>query len=300
MGFLQLGRFNFADLVLVIWKSADHFLPFQTFIFNYFFTFIANSFGPGVIIGGTITVNSGMSIDIASFTVIFPGGEMANFPATLNAATLSNGDGADPRLDRIEILFAETNNATVVNTLLVTKQLDKHKTAQIIVSEGTPAGAPVANALAGGSISLGIISVAQSQTTLLNADIDQAQGTAKQISRKVGELQFEQDLDNTIATVDIVDLKLDGTVHRKSEISYWSQRRTDSVNDKIESGLIVSTFNVELSTWKMQYETDGDDLAEILLTITAAGQMEIRPTTILAGANYDAKFVFKIERTIEA
>ena len=191
-----LGFINFTILDRLLWESNDHFLPMQTFYLDYMKEIWLSVHKPGIISGGAVTVNSGLTLDIAEALVLFSNEELVTVAA--QQVSLIAADPADPRIDRLQYVHSIENNLVVVDVDGVNKQFDKHQRATSAALPGTPAGSPAIPVKTAGAISIAGISVAATQTVLTGADIDQKE-SVRDFSRPKDFSETSEVIDNNAA-----------------------------------------------------------------------------------------------------
>lgn len=190
------GIMNWDNLLDYVVQPSDMGL-FQRYMLDYTKQFVNAARTPGILSGGQISIVSGMQIQVSAGVVLMPNGQLASFPQ-LNA-TLANGDSANPRIDRVEIVLTPTNNTQVVDVNSTSKYLDTLYVASINILSGTPGAAPVAPTATAVNISLGLITVAAAQAALILGNISQAVDTAFitssiQLGNKNSFLRYNQTL----------------------------------------------------------------------------------------------------------
>lgn len=290
---MRLGKINFADLALLLWKSNDHFLPFQDFLKDYLVTVYKEQHRVGVISGCNMTAPAGLTVRVSAGVVLFDNDELVKVEQT--DVVLDVADAADPRLDRMELIYSLANNSQVTNTINQVKQFDKLETGTPTKNTGVPNAVPVLQVTTAGAISVGSISVAATQTVLTAADLSEKE-TVRDISRPVDNLATEEDILNNQAGTDVPLMIADKTKHRQKTWKYQVKRKTDTgASGVVNAGELIALLNPETLDWEITDEQKGEDEIGIDFLIDAAtGQISYDSTNI-AGANYVGKISYTTE-----
>ena len=147
----------------------SHMDLFQTYGSARLLAFLAATRTPGIISGGTISVVAGMQIQVSAGLALMPDGTIVQFdPVT---ATLAASDPSNPRIDRIELTYAATNNQTVLDVNSQTKTLDILIVGSLNVVKGTAAATPVIPNSTAANISLGQVTVPAGAGSVTGANI---------------------------------------------------------------------------------------------------------------------------------
>lgn len=280
-----LGFINFSILGRLLWKSADHFLPMQTFYLGYMKEIWLSVHSPGIISGCAVTVNAALILDIATGLILFDNGELVTVDA--QQVTLAAADPTDPRLDRLEFVHSIENNIQVIDIDGVTKQFDKIQTGTAGGLTGTPAPSPTAPNQTGGSISIGIISIAATQTLLTAGDID-VRETARDLSRKVENTEVEEDIDNNVTGTFLPLLIADKARYRQVWVHYNIQRKTDTGSSGVtQSGVLSLRLNSETGDWERTDTQEGS--AGVDFDVEAATGRVNYDSSNIAGTTYIGK-----------
>ena len=96
-----LGKMNWIGLLAYTVQPADMDL-FQQYVFGQASNRLAGERGPGVVYGCVLSVVAGMQIQVSAGLLVMPDGSLIQMPAL--TSTLTNGDGSNPRIDRVEIV----------------------------------------------------------------------------------------------------------------------------------------------------------------------------------------------------
>jgi len=294
---MELGRINFADLALVVWKSASNFLPMQDFLKDYDKTIYESLHGPGVISGCEVTVVAGLTVRIAAGIVLFDNGELCSVEQ--QDIVLSTADPTNPRIDRIELTFAFANNLTVENILSVIKQFDKLARGTGAGLPGTPAGSPTIPAKTGGAVTLASVDVAALQTVLVAADISQSD-----LFRDPSKFAKPKDFDisipaSTAGQEDIKDLVADKARFRQVWLDYQIRRKTDTGSSGVvNSGTLHMFLNPEGLLWDFSDERHGNDDVLVDFDVDDASGQVSWDVTLIAGTGPIGSFTFN-KRTID-
>ena len=280
-----LGFINFSILGRLLWKSADHFLPMQTFYLGYMKEIWLSVHSPGIISGCVVSVNAALTLDITSGLILFSNGELVTVDA--QQVTLAAADPSDPRLDRLEYIHSIENNIAVIDIDAVSKQFDKIQTGTAGASTGTPAGSPVVNVKTAGAISISIISLAATQTLLTSGDID-VRETARDLARKVENTEVEEDINNN-ASGDFLPLLIaDKARYRQVWVHYNIQRKTDTGSSGVtQSGVLSLRLNSETGEWSRTDTQEGS--AGVDFEVEAATGRISYDSSNIAGATYIGK-----------
>jgi hypothetical protein len=166
---------NWDNLLDYVVQPSDMGL-FQRYAIDYAKQHLNAARTPGILSGGTISIVSGMQLQVSAGVVQMPSGQLASFPQ-LNV-TLPTGDSSNPRVDRVELSVTATNNTSVVDVNSTAKFLDIVFQPSLVVLPGTPNASPVAPLATSVNISLGLISVSAAQSALILGNINQAVDTA--------------------------------------------------------------------------------------------------------------------------
>ena len=149
----------------------SHMDLFQAYGNARLLAFLAATRTPGIISGGTISVVAGMQIQVSAGLALMPDGTIIQFdPVT---ATLAAADSSNPRIDRIELTYAATNNQTVLDVNSQTKTLDILFVGSLSVVQGTPSSTPVIPNSTAANISLGQVTVPAGAGSVTGANIMQ-------------------------------------------------------------------------------------------------------------------------------
>lgn len=175
MSFNQQGQIAFPNLDNYTWQAED-FELFQTYRQSSIAEILADTRTVGILWGGQITVVAGLEIQIAAGAALFSNGQLVTWQN--QNVTLATANGVNPRIDRIELAYSLVNNTQVTNNANAEVYLDQLFAANGFDNVGTPAGSPVAPTLTVGNISIGLVSVAANQVTLLSGNISQIEDVA--------------------------------------------------------------------------------------------------------------------------
>jgi len=280
-----LGFINFSILGRLLWKSNDHFLPMQTFYLGYMKEIWLSVHSPGIISGCAVSVNSGLILDITSGLILFDNDELVTVDA--QQVTLATADPTNPRLDRLEYIHSIQNNIAVLDVDGVSKQFDKIQTGTAGDVTGTPAGSPVAPVKTGGAISIGIISVAATQTVLTASDID-VRETARDLARKVENTEVEENIDNNATATFLPLLIADKARYRQVWVHYNIQRKTDTGSSGVTgSGVLSLRLNSETNNWERTDTPEG--VAGVDFDVEAATGRVSYDSSNIAGTGYIGK-----------
>jgi len=285
---MRLGFINFADLALLLWKSNTHFRPFQDFLKDYLVTIYKEQHRIGVISGCELTAPGGLTVRTAAGVVLFDNDELVKVEQI--DTLLLAADLGDPRLDRLELVFTTENNIQVTNTAGGDVQFDKLQTGTPTQKNGVPAPVPAVPAKTPGTLSLGIISVAQGQLNLTAVDINQ-NDVARDKSYVVdNSLRVEDILVNAPGGTKLRTMVVDKSRHRKKVFDYIIHRKTDTAASGIGvPGQLILTLNPETNNWDMF----DDQISDVESGVTfghnpITGEVEYDSVNI-AGVNYIGK-----------
>lgn len=288
---MQLGNINFSALARLLWKSADHFLPMQTFYLNYISTMYKAVHSPGVISGCEVSLVSGLTVEIATGTVLFDNGELVNILSPIQQ-TMAAADPTNPRIDRVNLIHSTDDGSSVTLTTGGSAVFDKLQNGSGAVQTGTPAGSPSAPVKTAGAISVALVNVAATQTVLAAEDLDQSE-VARDISRHLLDgTPREFAISNSQGTlgdgntaVPVTLLRADKTKHRALFVDYHLRRKTDTL-ERVISGVLALHYKTTGDVWELSDNSYGDDDAEVEFYVDeTTGQVEYVSST-LAGGNH--------------
>lgn len=288
MSINQLGRINFAALDNFDWQATD-FETFQSYIEAYFKEIATANWGTGVAYGGLLSVSSGLVVAVTKLLASFSTGQLV----TMDASTIPVGtaDPTNPRIDRIELGFALTNNTNRNNAASVSVVFDKLVVATLYVNPGTPAGSPTAPATTAGRISLGTVTVNATQTLLTAASFDMSE-SARDIARKLSASENSASLSNNqSAFANIVGLKLSSAITRRATIKGYVYLVTAS-NEALYDVTLECRSKPVAGTWTCDATIDGPDVSTfpgLEFTIQNTGQVQYK-TPNIAGSGYAGLF----------
>lgn len=278
-----LGFINFSVLTRLLWKSADHFLPMQTFYLGVIQEVFLSVHQEGVISGCDVTVDAGLTVDVSAGLVLFNNDELVTVAA--QSVSLDSADPTNPRIDRIELTYSLENNVAVIDIDGVSKQFDKVHTATAGELAGTPAGSPTIPSKTSGAISLAGITVAATQTVLTASDIIQRE-EYRDISRKVDNTVQEETIDNNASAGTFLPLLMaDANRHQALMVFYNIRRKTDTASSGVtQSGILSLRLNSETAQWERTDEQYGN--AGVLFDVEAATGRVTYESSNISGANY--------------
>lgn len=167
---MALGKGNYQNLGPYTLLNADMEL-FQTYMVSNFKERLLAERSKGVLYGCRATVVSALTVNISAGLVLMPDGQLVTVPSS--NITLSTADPTNPRIDRIEVGYTATDGASVVDVNNVPRVLDIQYIPALAKLTGTPAGSPTAPAATGSKVSLALVSVAATQTVLIQGNISQ-------------------------------------------------------------------------------------------------------------------------------
>lgn len=285
MSINQLGRINFPDLHVYNWR-ADDFEALQVYLESYFKEFASGLWSDGIIYGGQVSVQAGLSLSISKLLAKF-GGQLVTMEA--DTIDLDAADADHPRIDRIELELVQTNGTTVKNVIKEDKVLDKLFTGVLHVNKGVASIAPAAPATTAGRRSLGLISVAATQAALLASDIDQSD-VARDLARRVDpSVRSALIANNQAAFAPIKDLRCNSTLGKVWRI--WGNifRQTDDASLVASASLIAIFRGGEWGLVKA--DIDGDDVGIEFDIDETSGQIELKSSD-MAGDHYTGSLDF--------
>jgi len=171
--FDQLGKQIFDNLALGI----RHFVAPST----------------GIVRGGSVTPGGGLFVDIARVSAVDAAGKLIIIePATTQIGPFSpNASGLD-RIDLVSLeymeLAGEPENRVFINPAAGTTSTQSTNTRvkampQFVITQGTPAGSPVAPATPAGHIALAEITIRDGAADILVTDIAMVEGSRVQALR---------------------------------------------------------------------------------------------------------------------
>jgi len=316
----MLGKMNFAALARYIWKAAD-FVTWQNYLENLRSDF-TSLHTQGVVLGCDISVVSGLSIQISAGLVIFPNGRMVE--VAQQNLTLSAADPTNARIDRIELAYSLVNNSTVSNIDGNTVVLDQLDTGTAGINPGTASATPVAPTKTVGTLSLGLITVAGGQITLISGNIDETDDLSRDVSAQrftanglvklkwnAARARFEVSTDgstwsglstvkvqdisfaipnNTAVAANIPGLSFDAAQYIGVKAKLMISLQDDIPTELVEFGDLVLVWRPKSATWDLQFPSTFDD-AGVVLSITTTGTVgQVKFTSPnLLGANYLGK-----------
>lgn len=165
-----LGKMNWPGLLAYTIQPDDMDL-FQQYCFAQSQNRLSAERGIGVIYGCSISIVAGMQIQIAAGLLVMPDGTLVQMPAL--RSTLANGNGANPRIDRIEVAYTATNNTAVTSVTGQDEILDILYVASLNVVQGTPGSSPTIPAATSTNVSVASVTVPTSATSLNSGNLSQ-------------------------------------------------------------------------------------------------------------------------------
>jgi len=165
-----LAKMNWANLLAYNVQPSDMDL-FQQYCFAQAQNRLSGERGPGVIYGCVLSVVAGMQIQISAGLLVMPDGTLLQVPAIV--ATLANGNGSNPRIDRIEVTYTPTNGTNVVDVNGNSKVLNILYVGSINVVQGTPSATPTIPAATGTNVTVGSVNVPTSATSVNSGNLSQ-------------------------------------------------------------------------------------------------------------------------------
>jgi hypothetical protein len=167
---MQQGKMNWAGLFAYDIQPADMEL-FQSYMLGHSKDVLLGSRTKGLIFGGKLTVQNGLSLSVSAGLAVMPDGQLVNFPT--QSFTLDAADPSNARIDRIELMSTLTNNTSVLDINSQSKTLDFLYVATPSVVKGTPATIPTTPVATSNKISLGFVTITAGQAALVAGNISQ-------------------------------------------------------------------------------------------------------------------------------
>lgn len=318
----QIGFVNFDDLEAYLWNSKDDFKGMQTLIYNAIQTLAGGVRTPGLIYGGQLSIVSGLTIRVAAGFAIFSSGKIVTWPQT--DLPLDAADPTNPRIDRIELVYAVTNNRTVVNKVGESKWFNKYEGITLTANKGTPSGSPSANAKVAGNISVGLVTIPPGSVSLVGGNLNTTEDSACELSalrfdessryirnnRSLGRLEYTNDGTNwdpiaaqianfTIANnvsvfTDITGIEFDKT-KIKSAIIKFDGYRKDNAQEYSSNFTVVMNFMPVANTWTYQVVLDSGNFDALGLTFNATSSGKLQYKSSNFGSSYVGTFRMIIE-----
>jgi hypothetical protein len=290
MAFNQLGTMNFADLARYIWRSAQDFGLFQTYVENLVKELAAGERSAGVIYGGVVTPTAGLGLSVSKGLALMSTGQLVTWDD--QAIALGAADGANPRIDRIELGYTLVDGAAVTNIDNVVKTLERRHTGTAAVLAGVAAGAPVAPAKTAGKLSLGTVKLATGQLAINATDINQAD-QVRDYARRANHREVSVAIpNNQVAFGDLQNLALDSGIAKTFRLVGHLFRR-DNAEERSAFIEFRCRYKSVAAGWQMSVVSDGDDMGADF-QITTAGVIQVL-TDNMAGGAYASSLTVRIE-----
>lgn len=246
----------------------------------------------GILSGSELSVGDGLDVTVSEALLFF---EDANVLVETeeSVVTLDAADPANPRYDRIEYYFEETDSREAVNDKGVDVVVTKNLVATIRVVKGNAGAVPVVPPRTAGAISSGIVLVQAASAQLVSSDIVQDE-RYKNLSIKIDLEKKSYVVANNDTT--LIPILLDESRYKLVVVEYDCYRKTD-INSANGYGELIFSYDIGNDEWKVVNTSRFDDLG-IVFSIAANGYVQCVANN-MAGSDYESFFSVANIRRVE-
>lgn len=287
---MSLTEINFSDLSNYEVKPLD-MTDLQTGLFEQLRTHLKNSRTPGVISGCEILPGNALDVKIQPGLILMPDGKIV-YIAEEQILALDAADGANPRVDRIEVDFSLQNLRSGTNVTGQAVVISKSHIAVLSKVTGVPLAEPVIPAKSSGKISLGSVLVGALASGITSSVIETS-FKSKDVSReKIIQDEFPV-LNAQAAPAPIRDFIVDKTKYKQMRfvLDIYREDNAQSATARVEITLIL---NIKSGDWVFFREFQGEEGHGITLLFDQAKQQVFYTSSDFNAGAYDGTFSLKL------